>query len=217
MKDWLLVLPVIDPVLGRSCLDSMVGVPSHRIVVVDNCRQTFEYPAWRYSAHPRHNIGVSKSWNHAARMVLDDQRDYLVICSTSILFGANGGSDIQDRLDDTADEWGMEIDNAIGWHMIVFSRKTFETIGLFDEAFFPGYWNDTDFLYRMGLAGLPSPRENGRWMARTTLDIADRGAALSLTGGFVKCDMRAQGDLYRAKWGGDQGYEKFEKPFNGAA
>lgn len=215
MSNWLLVLPVLDPHLGETCLASMVGLDPRRIILVDNTRRGFTYPGVkRIRPEPGGNIGVSKSWNLGARRVVDEGRDDLVICSSAIRFGELGGADLCERLDDTADMWGMEVDNAVAWHLIVFSRATLLKVGYFDEQFYPGYWNDTDYLYRMGLAGLPSPRENGRWMARTTLDLEDRGSALGLKGKLVHADMAAEGAKYRAKWGGDQGSETFTVPYN---
>lgn len=219
MKDWLLVLPVIDPDMGEACMRSMEAIDPKRVIVVDNTHTgAFEtccpWAPGDWYRKPLTNMGVSASWNKGVRRVLAEQRDYLVICSTAIHFN-DGGVGLIAALDGTADEYGLEVDNALGWHLIAFGRLVFETIGEFDEAFYPGYWNDTDFLYRMGLAGLPSPRENGRWMPRVMLDIGDRGSALALIGGLVSADMRAQGELYRRKWGGDQGAETFTTPYDG--
>lgn len=213
--DWLLVLPGIDQELTASCMASM-RIDHERVVVVDNAPLPLVLP-WVPGEVVRtgRNLGVSASWNHGARRVVQERRDMLVLCSQAIQFGAAGGTDLIDQLPAT-DGHGLEVVGP-GWHLVCFTRATLEECGPFDEGFFPAYYEDTDYLYRMGLHGLPSPRENGRHWPYVHVQHTDRGTALSVAKGLAQPAWATLADRYRAKWGGDQGSEQYQRPWNHAA
>lgn len=192
---WL--MPSIDEHRGFGCFQTLSPDIQLRTVIVPN---------WA----PHENLGVPASWNIGVRMVLDDPKaEWLVLLSEAMRFGQRGGEDFEDQLD------GMITDALFGWHLIGFHRTVFETIGLFDEIFSPGYWEDTDLLWRMHCAGLPSPRENdlpGR-VQISDIDAHDLGTEHSLKSGLVKVSLSAQAEKYRAKWGGPQGSERWTTPY----
>lgn len=135
----------------------------------------------------------------------------LVLCSQAILFGAQGGADLIAQLALT-DGWGLEVAGA-GWHLIGITTHTLRVVGPFDDGFHPAYYEDTDYLYRMGLAGLPSPRENGRAWPQIVVNFGDRGTALSIHRGHVRPNFGELRARYIAKWGGDQGHETYRTPW----
>lgn len=190
------VLPSIDKHRGYACWETLHPDVACRTILIPN-----------YD----HNIGVPASWNFGVRRVLQDpDAEWLVLLSEAIRFGTPGGEDFEDQL---AGAW---TDGLFGWHLIGFHRDTLQRVGLFDEMFSPGYFEDTDLLYRMHLAGLPSPRENDLPGAtrNVAVEAADLGTEHSLTSGLVTVNLAAQADKYRTKWGGDQGAERFTRPYD---
>lgn len=91
-------------------------------------------------------------------------------------------------------------------------RSTFEKVGRFDEAFWPAYYEDTDYDNRLKILGIPPvavPVEGCDHAGSATVAVHrppefDRG-------------IDANGVYYRAKWGiGAQGDGAYPLPFDGA-
>lgn len=84
-----------------------------------------------------------------------------------------------------------------------------QTIGYFDENFFPAYFEDTDYVYRAKLAGLP------RFLVPDTYILHYGSASMHRVDAeaFTEAFRRIQ-SYYVRKWGGINGYELFLRPFN---
>ena len=89
-----------------------------------------------------------------------------------------------------------------------------QTFGFFDENFYPAYYEDTDALYRMGLLGIPSPRENGQSRPYAEIDATCLPNRQATTRGNIHVDFDSLRYYYRGKWGGDQGHETFRTAFD---
>jgi len=207
------LVPGISQERVHLCLTSLRLNPRD-IIVVDNTPTGLMLPfpvGKRY--HFGRNVGVARAWNLGIRDVLaDPDETHLVICSQSVVFGRTGGRDLKTSVAD-GDEWGSEY-IGLGWHLNAFSRKFLETFGYFDENFYPAYFEDTDALYRMGLLDMPSPRENGRTRPYFQIDAECRTDGGAIKDGKVDINFTMLQMYYQAKWGGRQGEEKFERPFN---
>lgn len=211
------VLPAIDPAATRACVMSMDVALRMQLLVVDNATPSlgidwYMEPLCRWQAWPSGNLGVPASWNAGIEMMEREQADWLVILSTSIRFGAHGGADLLDLLDRTNEQWVVGTQH--GWKCIALSRALLTRVGRFDPVFSPGYSEDTDMLLRMARAGLPSPRENGGTLTQFMVDAGSMGDALAVKAGLVKVDFTANRAAYIAKWGGPQGEETFQHPYN---
>lgn len=216
MTSWLMVLPAIDKAQLAGFLDTC-RLPRENILIVDNSGgspiQWGLKPPWRgRPAHrARRNLGVSASWNLGVRAVLAERLDWLVIASTSLRFGEPGGLDFIEGLGRCGDEGSAC--SLYGWHLVALARSTLETVGEFDEGFF-AYSEETCMLYRMGLAGIASPRENGRPHCWIDVDAEYGRQAAALVDGLVpEVSLQASADYYEMKWGGPQGAETFTTPF----
>ena len=208
----MILIPVITQDLAWNCLRSLDVDPA-TLIVVDNSSHGLDLPVvpgklvrfgW--------NIGVAHAWNIGIRTALDNNAGTLTVCSQSIVFGPRGTADLIHANANT-DEWGAEY-IGMGWHLNTFTRKFMQTVGFFDENFYPAYMEDTDMLYRMGLLGIPSPRENGRTRPYFTIDAELAGTALVLKGGEAHVDFDGLRQYYIRKWGGDQGHERYVSPFD---
>jgi hypothetical protein len=193
---------------------------AHKTVLVDNSPEgriaerwdgtvLAALPTCRTADDP--NLGVPKSWNIGLDAAEGLDVDYLIVLSQSIEFGWPGGCDFLDQLDRRTPE--VLCHSQHGWHLLAIARQTWKMVGRFDPIFSPAYFEDTDYLYRMGLAGLPSPRENGDEFDQVVVDCKLAGEAIPLKRGIVKVNLTAQRDAYAAKWGGDQGSELWRHPY----
>lgn len=95
----------------------------------------------------------------------------------------------------------------------MFSRECWNVVGEFDEVFFPAYFEDNDYHYRMKLAGVASivypPAMFYHFGSRTQNEALGNGQPLVPSPLFE--NARA---FYVKKWGGAPGDEKYETPYN---
>lgn len=205
------MVPAIDPVHLAGFLAGC-KIPHDEILVVDNAaRPVFEDTRWdgQYVRRGR-NMGVAGSWNIGASRVIADQLDWLIVASTSFRFGEPGGLDFIAGLEGCVNDGAQA---TFGWHFIAIARETLLKVGPFDEQFWPAYCEDTDYLYRMGLLGLASPRENGRAWCQIDMEGDFGRQAATLTDGLAPVNLQRCVDMYEAKWGGPQGQERFVTPY----
>jgi len=90
-------------------------------------------------------------------------------------------------------------------------KETIEKVGWFDEKFFPAYFEDNDYHYRIKLAGLLAYK-NSRALyyhfgSRTIKESEEVK---------TKCNIgySVNREYYKEKWGGEPGKETFRTPFN---
>ena len=200
------VIPVIMEDVTDKCLASY-DLDWSLLMLIDNSKDGF---AKKYidrgvdvKFHPE-NLGVSGSWNYGIRT----EADFLWILSSSLIFN-NGFSELIKKME-FADEYGLLTDQA--WHCIGFTKKTFDKVGFFDEQFYPGYFEDTDYLYRLKLAGIHNSVEHN--LPKVDIDVTCQGTAMALKSGAVNVRFDVLQEYYKRKWGGYPGEEKFIIPFN---
>jgi GT2 family glycosyltransferase len=93
---------------------------------------------------------------------------------------------------------------------ILLKAAAIASIGLMDENFYPGYFEDNDYRYRQKLSGclLDSFPLSNEHLTSSTLK--------SSTQFQIKNQMTFQQnfDYYVQKWGGSPGYEQYDTPFD---
>jgi hypothetical protein len=85
--------------------------------------------------------------------------------------------------------------------------------GLFDENFYPAYYEDCDHHYRMKLDGykrVDIPGLNTRHVGSATLNEQKR---LKIDRDHATYSKKNH-EYYLSKWGGEPGHEKYRVPFN---
>jgi len=201
------VIPVIIQEITEKCLASY-DLDWEQLIIVDNSKNSFAKKYIERGAevrmHPQ-NLGVSGSWNYG----IGSDAEFLWIISSSLIFN-QGFSELVDRIDQ-ANEYGLLTDQA--WHCIGFTRKTLDTVGMFDEQFYPGYYEDNDYGWRLQLAGIHNA-PNHPSMPKIDIDVTCQGTATTLKSGLISVRFDLLQDYYRHKWGGLPGSERFTKPFN---
>lgn len=201
---YLIVLPAIDVFLTRACLRH-IAVPSDNLLLVDNTASgvTVELEpggrSWdfRYHRSPdNRNLGVAASWNIGARMVLDERRDWLIVLSCAFIPLA-GMLDLVGRLP-MIPELKATYHTVYSWHCRPIHRTQLEDVGLFDESFYPAYFEDADHDYRSRLKGWDAPH----FLRVAGLDLGP-GHGIQL----LNVDHESFPARYVAKWNGMPGHE----------
>lgn len=210
---FLVVLPIITDTYADKCVETMMmpgsssGFTRDDILIIDNSRDGFcaeRYGLPTYRDPDGHNLGVARAWNVGARAVIDRGLDYLVILSASMQFGPNLHTTWVEQMERFWGHPAIECDGH-SWHLICFNRGVFETIGLFDERFFPAYFEGIDFSRRMKHAGMEGawPR---CWVNALSQAVAGHGQVVSTPAQPLL-------DYYERKWGGPKGEERWDVPF----
>ena len=213
MSDLLTLIPVISKETTDLCIpsiladDSAAGLNSDDILIVDNSREGWAAERYGLRTHrdpDGHNLGVARAWNIGAREILDRGIDYVLLMSASMVFGPVLHTTWRGRMDAF---WGEDIIEALGhsWHLIAIHRRLFELIGLFDENFYPAYFESIDWCYRLRMLDL-----EGGW-PKEWCNAMSQGAALHNE--VVSCPATPLLDYYAKKWGGKKGLERFTRPF----
>lgn len=186
------------------------------------------------------NRGVSASWNVGIKEAGKRGADWVIFLSAAVRFGKTGGLDFVDALANHADAWACE-SNLIGWHLVAINRRTVEAIGLFDENFYPAYFEDNDYSRRITLwlqergdiqrqcahcgttdisrhhspdcLDPPSGEQIHPQWPVIAVDAEDAGTAHGVQWGQVQDDPGKLLDYYARKWGGPRGSETFSRPF----
>ncbi len=92
--------------------------------------------------------------------------------------------------------------------VFLISKQVFEIVGDFDKGFYPAYFEDNDYLYRLKLLRIPSHSTDklNPTIYRNSMSINKDNTLNSRFG--------ANQTRYVDKWGGMPLNEKFTKPFN---
>lgn len=164
--------------------------------------------------HPE-NIGCGPAMNIGLRRINEEGLDYCVVLSPSALF-KNSIQDFIDIIDATekkqSEYYYLTVANLLtDLHAFAVTKRCVEEVGLYDENFFPVYYDDTDYGYRMSLI------KATKFTCRPDRISQDLG-------GGLKSDKNAFTlywqnvahihDYYIRKWGGEATQEKFITPFN---
>jgi GT2 family glycosyltransferase len=135
-----------------------VDVPVGHLVVIDNSgRGVVERSGpWEKMTVLRMpvNFGVAASWNLAVKM--GHRHDWVMVASDDTVFPTGAlagfaGQSGEDRLVVSA-TWPH-------WCAFTIGMGVVRTVGLFDEGYYPAYYEDTEYERRM--AGLNMPVEMG--------------------------------------------------------
>lgn len=165
-----------------------------------------------------YNRGLAASWNEGLHHAYTDGADVALIANDDAY--CNPGD--VDRIAEYAmshpdaymvDGQGYDVrDNRhdpMGLSLAAVNRITIETIGYFDENFFPIYFEDIDWHRRAKLAGLSFVTTPGTYV------VHQGSKSLSVTpANLHHLTFSLNKEYYIRKWGGDVNQEQFDTPFN---
>lgn len=216
MKTFAIGIPTINRWdLLESSLDRYVfgDFRGIKIFIVDNGSQcivdhvTQHYPADTVSVLlPSENLGVAGSWNELCYRIFKEH-DHALILNDDIYLGRTE-LDILQLLNDPSNTSTGFFKGLMDWCAFIISKDTFAKVGDFDTGFFPAYYEDNDYAYRMELADIKQTASKV-----LTPSVFNRSMTIKkspeLNNRFMDNRLR-----YQRKWAGLPGSEVFETPFN---
>lgn len=183
------------------------------------------------------NLGTSKTWNWGVRDGFEKNAEYVLVLNNDVLLhpecvdrlvdrferGTNGvgmvsAFDVRGEVSTPVDVFGMaaavkeqvEESDHPNFSAFMLNRTCWEAVGEFDETFYPAYFEDNDYHYRMQLAGLRGivhpPAMFYHFGSRTQNEA--RAAPIVAGAAFER-----NRSYYVEKWGGTPGEERYRSPF----
>jgi GT2 family glycosyltransferase len=152
---------------------------------------------------PGENLGVAKSWNRILSLAGDEP---IVIANDDVVLGA-----------ETFEEMSSTAMRALfvsgdGWCLFAQQPECTRRVGLYDERFWPAYYEDTDYHVRLMRAGiepvrpLSQPVQHAGWS--TTRALGDPP--------WLAEGRARNREYFIRKWGADSAYAAvFRLPFDG--
>lgn len=185
-----------------------------KIIIVDNGTQIFDIPPnlkeITYIHTPGKNLGVAASWNYMMQKVFKSYGcDHILMLNDDIVFGRTF-----EELMDLIDKYGhfYITVGAYYWSQFIMSKECYNVIGKFDEAFFPAYFEDNDYYYRIQLSGDVEKKFNN--MLGDFVPTVRRNSMTLKKDKEVNKNFNVNKKHFHDKWGGPPMKEKFTKPFN---
>jgi len=187
--------------------------------------------------HNDQNKGCAGGWNDGVAYGMENGFTHFLILNNDTLIGphtlqrlydrmAKGGAALASAVDVTRElvipNDVLDPGNAVNakpdteaphpnFSCFMIDRATVETVGYFDEEYFPAYYEDNDYHYRIKLAGLEA-------IATTTATFIHYGSRTQnqLAGSPIVPGerFRANEAFFARKWGGPPGRETYTTPFN---
>lgn len=159
-----------------------------------------------YIHKPEKNLGVAGSWNVLCELIFT-KYEWALIVNDDVYLGYDTKLVTQ-----VIDTYGMPslIQSHLNFSVFLLAKKLYRYIGEFDNDFYPAYYEDSDYLYRLKLEGLKQ---------EVDLRLNPKDARVSQTyekaPEFVNNAMKYNRQKYIEKWGDIPLLEKYKKPYNG--
>lgn len=191
--------------LYPSLLMYLKDFPNTHIFVVDNGKQKIDTKVFDDRLHiidNDWNIGVSTSWNLLCDRIFENSSNALIL-NDDIYLGKKE-NDIEGLLKKKSDFYLGKL----SWCAFIMPKKTYNEVGRFDDKFYPAYYEDADYTYRLKLA-----KKNINSTAALIPFLYKESQTLEKAPEIISGSI-ANKKLYIEKWGGEPKQEKFTKPYN---
>jgi GT2 family glycosyltransferase len=177
--------------------------PQNEIYVMDNGKQKISINGIQVIENEE-NIGVAASWNKLLKIIFKNN-DHALILNDDIYLGK--------KLEDIALSIKKKKFNNLflratpDWCAFIMPKSVYEKVGEFDECFYPAYYEDKSYEYRMKLKGIPiikTPILNPKlYQSSQTMVKMPELQEISKKNKLKYIEM----------WGGEPDREKFKNPF----
>lgn len=218
MIKFVILIPTMSEEVLDKCIASIDKKYYPNLYIIDNTEKGFAKKYGVRSEHHPENIGIARSWNIGARKAVEEKLDYVVLMSATIIFD-KGMTDLVAHMEANANPYGLETQHS--WHLVCFKPAIFKRIGYFDENLYPAYYEDSDYIRRMELAGIHNPMSKTQRLPKVEVAAGFQGNAHALKKGGLKVNMGAMTQYFIDKWGKDNSFESqvmrdklFKYPFN---
>jgi len=157
------------------------------------------------------NHGLARSWNLLCRNAFDSDCDAIIIARDWLILD-------QPTITETIKALGNQRFvhySAANYRPLSFfalTRELYQEIGEFDTQFWPEGFEDSDYLYRMKLMGIPLHVFNG--VSFFSGDYAPSDKYDNVEQAIYHHNFRKNAEYYVQKWGGLPGYETYRTPLS---
>lgn len=127
-----------------------IDFPNIKFFIVDNGNQNimFKHPNLTVFQEET-NLGVAGSWNKLCQHIFKEHNNAFIL-NDDIYLGKSE-KDIQELLNTTKEDFYV---TPHSWCSFILPKTTFDLVGPFDSTFYPAYFEDNDYHYRMKLKNL---------------------------------------------------------------
>lgn len=209
-KDFMIGIPTINrsDLLNEFLSHYYIQFPKNHILIIDNGNQKINARHQNFEIHrPEKNLGVAGSWNYIMNKAYDYGYQNTLILNDDIYISHQ--RNIIERII-TKYKYTDLIRCPKQYHMSAFILKTyaFKNTGLFDENFYPAYFEDNDYLYRINLDG-------GFVEICETLSPEIFNNSMTIKKDpTLNQNYEKNQEYYIKKWGGTPNREIYKTPFN---
>lgn len=219
-------ISILIPTINRAdlLLNSLLTLADQteyfeKLLIVDNGHQRFRIPSELSGKigiiESKNNLGVSGSWNLGITELFkaDDFVTHVLVLNDDISLGSTQLQDIIEVLDANPEKWMFV--GPYYWSVYAISREgakamEFKPEQYFDERFYPAYFEDNDFHWRMRL--IDESRYLGGVSAFSPEKYINSGSLEKDPSLNKTFDQNKR--YYISKWGGAPGRERYRTPFN---
>ena len=148
------------------------------------------------------NVGVGASWNQLCTKIFE-KNDYALILNDDIYLGKT-----DEQISEFIEKKKPSFIRATpDWCAFILHKSAYEQVGPFDECFYPAYYEDKSYEYRMRLKNIPILKHPDLnpviYQSSQTLEKEPR----------ILEQSKKNKKLYIQMWGGEPGKEKLKQPF----
>lgn len=213
MSDFAIGIPTINrfDLLKFSLLNYLEDFKGIDIHIVDNGKQNIiaETPVLNkikniYIYEQDYNLGVAASWNLLCNKIFEKYENALIV-NDDIYLGYK--TEVVKKAI-TKSNVGL-IQSDFKWSVFLINKNLYDYVGEFDEDFYPAYFEDSDYIYRVKLKGLLHEVDYSLSpMIKRENSSVDADKKL-FDNFFQRNRMR-----YIKKWGNAPLLETYQTPFN---
>lgn len=176
------------------------------ILIVDNGNQEIITREKQFVIYrPERNLGVSGSWNMMMDYADKVNATHVLILNDDVVLGRLE-HEIKLLISHNPD---IPFFNSLqNWCSFILRVDVWKELGGFDETFFPAYFEDNDWCYRMRLA------EKERLDTSFLNPVVYRNSMTIAKEPSLNNSFNNNREYYAKKWGGYPNEETFKTPFN---
>lgn len=176
------------------------------IIIVDNGNQDIIIREKKFFIYrPHENLGVSGSWNIIMDYASKVNATHVLMLNDDIYLGKTDEQIIRML---ALFQHIHFFNSMMNWSSWILSVEAYKKIGNFDENFFPAYFEDNDYCYRMRL------NEIERYNTDYLNPVIYRNSQTIEKDPSLNSRFMNNRQYYASKWGGLPNEETFKTPFN---
>lgn len=177
------------------------------IFLIDNGNQDFskvEHYDRLTIVRSQTNLGVAQSWNDLCICIFKKHQWALIL--NDDVYSGLVSNDIHKILD--KHRYAGFIQPTTTWCQFLITIDTFYHVGYFDANFYPAYFEDNDFAYRLKLDGY-----HVQCLPELVPQVFNNSMSVKKDPS-LNLQFNVNRVRYIEKWGGEPGKETFKTPFN---